>query len=771
MSDGAPKLLVVAGRYVIGDVIGRGGAATVHLGKQVGPGRRGVVAIKRLHPHLAADPTFLAMMLDEARLLSRVRHENVVGTLDVVMEGGELYIVMDYVHGVTLGALLGRAHGRKERAPVAVACAIARDALLGLHAAHEATAVTGEPLGMVHRDVSPQNLLVAESGVLKVVDFGIAKAEGRVGHTMDGSIKGKLGYMPPEQLFGEALDRRADVYAAGVVLWETLVGERLFVGDDGGTALAKSLVSHVTPPSERAPGIGEALDRVVLRALAHDREQRFATARAMADALCEAQAPASAAEVAAWVRFARGGRARRAGRAALRVRSGEPGADPRSAAAAGQPRFIGYGQCATRTRAHVGHLARRGAVRGRGWGGGGRDGRDVFGDGDGGDGGCHLGGRRRGRWRRGGRSGRRERDGAGHGGAGGPAERDHVDRGRHGGAAFRREHDRGRRGDAAPPPRARERRLQRSRPRRRMDAILRSRSMRRVTSGTSASASGRRAAAAIAGALAALTWCGPALADAVEECASASEEGQELRDRGRLQAARARFVTCAAEQCPAIVQKDCAGWLASVEEELPSVIVRARDTQGRDLAEVRVTVDGQVLAERLDGRALVVDPGSHTFRFATAGAPEATQTLLLREGEKGRVIDVVLGVMGREGGPKGGADGGGGRGRTFSVPAAAWVLGGVSVAAFGALAGFGVSATTAVDDMRKSCAPRCSEERVDAARRDMILANVALGAGVLALGAAAVVVAVHDVGPRAGATGPRVHVAAGPAGVALSAAW
>ena len=302
MSDGAPKLLVVAGRYVIGDVIGRGGAATVHLGKQVGPGRRGVVAIKRLHPHLAADPAFLAMMLDEARLLSRVRHENVVGTLDVVMEGGELYIVMDYVHGVTLGALLGRAHGRKERAPVAVACAIARDALLGLHAAHEATAVTGEPLGMVHRDVSPQNLLVAESGVLKVVDFGIAKAEGRVGHTMDGSIKGKLGYMPPEQLFREALDRRADVYAAGVVLWETLVGERLFVGDDGGTALAKSLVSHVTPPSERAPGIGEALDRVVLRALAHDREQRFATARAMADALCEAQAPASAAEVAAWVR-------------------------------------------------------------------------------------------------------------------------------------------------------------------------------------------------------------------------------------------------------------------------------------------------------------------------------------------------------------------------------------------------------------------------------------------------------------------------------------
>ena len=302
MNDEAPRLQVLTGRYVLGEVIGRGGAATVHLGKPIGEGRRGVVAIKRLHPHLAADPAFLAMMLDEARLMSRVRQPNVVATLDVVMEGGELYIVMEYVHGVTLGALLGRAYSRKERAPVAVACAIVRDALLGLDAAHEAKGASAEPLGMVHRDVSPQNLLVAESGVLKVVDFGIAKAEGRVGHTVDGSIKGKLGYMAPEQLFGEALDRRADVYSAGVVLWETLVGERLFAGHDGGSALAASLVSHVSAPGERVPGVDPRLDRVVLRALAHDREQRFATARAMLDALCEAQAPASAEVVAAWVR-------------------------------------------------------------------------------------------------------------------------------------------------------------------------------------------------------------------------------------------------------------------------------------------------------------------------------------------------------------------------------------------------------------------------------------------------------------------------------------
>lgn len=302
MNAGPSALSVIAGRYVLGEVIGRGGAATVHLGKPSGEGRRGVVAIKRLHPHLAADPAFVAMMLDEARLMSRVRHRNVVQTLDVLLQGGELYIVMEYVHGATLGALLAKAHARKARAPVPVACAIARDALLGLHAAHEATGNAGEPLGMVHRDVSPQNLLVAEDGVLKVVDFGIAKAEGRVQQTEDGSIKGKLGYMPPEQLFGDALDRRADVYAMGVVLWEAIVGERLFAGENDAPALVKSLVAAVDPPSDRAPGVGEAIDRVVLRALSHDRGTRFATAQAMADALCEAQAPAKASEVGSWVR-------------------------------------------------------------------------------------------------------------------------------------------------------------------------------------------------------------------------------------------------------------------------------------------------------------------------------------------------------------------------------------------------------------------------------------------------------------------------------------
>lgn len=301
-STSTKDLRVIAGRYVLGEVIGRGGAATVHFGKGVERDRRGVVAIKKLHPHLASDPAFVAMMLDEARLLSRVRHTNVVSTFDVVMEGGELYLVMEYVHGVTLGSLLAAAHRRKTVAPIGVASAVLQGALAGLHAAHEATGSSGEPLGMVHRDVSPQNLLIAESGAIKVVDFGIAKAEGRVHHTQDGSIKGKLGYMPPEQLFGEALDRRADVYAAGVMLWEMLAGERLFAGDDGGPALVKSLVSMVAPPSERRSEVSEALDRVVLRALSHDRHLRFDTALSMADALNDASPAAPPAEVSAWAR-------------------------------------------------------------------------------------------------------------------------------------------------------------------------------------------------------------------------------------------------------------------------------------------------------------------------------------------------------------------------------------------------------------------------------------------------------------------------------------
>lgn len=257
--------------------------------------------------------------------------------------------------------------------------------------------------------------------------------------------------------------------------------------------------------------------------------------------------------------------------------------------------------------------------------------------------------------------------------------------------------------------------------------------------------------------------------DDVEACATASEKGQELRDQGKLRAARELFVSCAAAECPAIVQRDCATWLAAVDEKLPSVALHARDRAGRDLTEVRVTVDGEALAERLDGRALVLDPGAHTLRFSAAGAPEVEQKILLREGEKSRLIDVVLG-------PPEAAKPARVEEKRFSIPVASWLLGAVALGGFGALAGFGIAAKSAVDDMRGSCAPNCLQERVDSARRDMILANVGLGAGVAALGAAVVIAAISNSAPAAAPStaSPKqaaLWLGAGPGGLTISGAW
>lgn len=174
-------------------------------------------------------------------------------------------------------------------------------ALHGLHAAHEATTETGAPLGLVHRDVSPHNLLVGEDGVARVLDFGVAKSTGRVQVTRDGQIKGKLAYMPPEQIAGDPLDRRADVYAAGVVLWETLTGERLFEGRGESLNMLRLLQAGVDPPSTRRPGVPPELEAITLRALLRDPEDRFPTARAMALALEATGLAASTSEVGAWV--------------------------------------------------------------------------------------------------------------------------------------------------------------------------------------------------------------------------------------------------------------------------------------------------------------------------------------------------------------------------------------------------------------------------------------------------------------------------------------
>lgn len=299
------------GSYVVFDEIASGGMATVHLGWLETPSGGRFVAIKRMHEHYARDPDFTSMFLDEVMLCTRIRHPNVVSTIDVAQEDGELELVLELVEGESLSRLTKSLAARKERVPQGIASRIVIDLLRGLHAAHEATNAAGEPLSLVHRDVSPHNVMVGIDGVSKVLDFGVAKASGRMQQTQKGQLKGKLSYMSPEQARGRAVDRRSDVFAAGVVLWELLTGKRLFDGDNEAAILTALLVDSPSPPSKLDARLAP-LDALVMRSLAVDPEERYATAQAMAEAVEQAMPPASPAEVGAWVqREARLGLAKR----------------------------------------------------------------------------------------------------------------------------------------------------------------------------------------------------------------------------------------------------------------------------------------------------------------------------------------------------------------------------------------------------------------------------------------------------------------------------
>jgi serine/threonine protein kinase len=274
--------------------------ATVYYGRRVGAGGFAhAVAIKELHPHLASKPEVVSMFLDEARLAARVAHTNVVSILDVVEHEGEVWAVMPYVEGESLSQLAKL--DERRRVPIGVALAIVVDLLAGLQAAHTATDELGELLGIVHRDVSPQNLLVGTDGVARVLDFGVAKARGRLQETRDGQVKGKLAYMAPEQLGGDA-SASTDVYAAAIVLWELLAGRRLFQGASEMDLLSQVLLGATTAPSAHAD-VPRALDELVMRALSLEPVKRFDSAAAMSRALLETAAGtiASRAQVAAWV--------------------------------------------------------------------------------------------------------------------------------------------------------------------------------------------------------------------------------------------------------------------------------------------------------------------------------------------------------------------------------------------------------------------------------------------------------------------------------------
>ncbi len=297
-SDGSPARII--GRYAFLEEIASGGMATVHLGQLASSGGFArIVAIKRLHPHLARDPEFVQMFLDEARVAARIQHPNVVPVLDVVKSDGEIFLVMEYVAGESLARLAKALAQRQERFPVPVAAAIVVGVLRGLHAAHEATDERGQPLCIVHRDVSPQNILVGRDGVAHLLDFGVAKATGQLQTSRNGRIKGKVGYMPPEQARGAEVTRAVDVYAAGVVLWELLAGQPLFAGENEAAVLERVLFAEVKPPGR--DGSSSELDEVVMRAVDRDPERRFATARDMARAIESAVSVASASEVGEWL--------------------------------------------------------------------------------------------------------------------------------------------------------------------------------------------------------------------------------------------------------------------------------------------------------------------------------------------------------------------------------------------------------------------------------------------------------------------------------------
>ena len=295
--------------------IAAGGMATIHLGRLLGPvGFSRTVAVKRLHAQYAKDPDFVAMFLDEARLAARIQNPNVVQTMDVVSEGDALFLVMEYIQGETFAKLWRVA--QQEGTPIALSIisAVIGGTLHGLHAVHEATDEHGVPLGVVHRDVSPQNVIVGVDGTPRILDFGVAKAAGKLQHTRDGQLKGKLAYMAPEQLTGAPVARSSDIYAAAVVLWEAVTGTRLYDGDNDARVFARVLEGNPAPPSHLVPNLPMQLEDVVMRGLDRDPAKRFATARDMALALEAAVRSAPATEVGAWV--ARGAEAALAKRAA-----------------------------------------------------------------------------------------------------------------------------------------------------------------------------------------------------------------------------------------------------------------------------------------------------------------------------------------------------------------------------------------------------------------------------------------------------------------------
>ena len=277
------------GRYRIVLPLGQGGTADVYLAVAEGPsGFTKLVVVKVLRKSLASDNEFRLMFLSEARLAARLHHQNIVQTNEVIEVDGAPVLVMEYLDGQPLSQVIVR--GKQGGFPLAMQLRVLADALAGLHAAHDLADFDGTPLGVVHRDVSPHNLFVTVEGVAKVLDFGIAKLERSLVETEVGMVKGKLRYMAPEQVAGDRLDRRADVYAAGVILWETLTGDRMWKASSEQEIRTRVLAGELPMPETVRPEVPAALARICRRALSRAPGDRHATARQLADELEAAMA-------------------------------------------------------------------------------------------------------------------------------------------------------------------------------------------------------------------------------------------------------------------------------------------------------------------------------------------------------------------------------------------------------------------------------------------------------------------------------------------------
>ncbi len=273
------------GKYRLLGELGRGGMATVFLAAVEGPSRfTKLVVVKQLKAELASEVEFREMFLDEARLAARLNHPNIVQTYEVMEGDGKFLLVMEYLEGQPLSNVRSRL-GRKKAFQLSDQVRVLADVLEGLHAAHEASDWDGTPLNVVHRDVSPHNVFVTYEGQVKVVDFGVAKASTSSQHTQTGVIKGKISYMAPEQALGRKVDRRADVFAVGIMLWEAIAGRRLWKDLPDAGIIHFLACDEVPKIADFAPDADPGLVRACNRALACKPDERFATAAEMRSAL------------------------------------------------------------------------------------------------------------------------------------------------------------------------------------------------------------------------------------------------------------------------------------------------------------------------------------------------------------------------------------------------------------------------------------------------------------------------------------------------------